>query len=77
MMAFQIAHEHSIFPFTFFVHLVIPDIVSCFMHQAKLDHNLPIHASLMAGMENVWHHAQLLLAELGSHKLFAQSVLEP
>jgi hypothetical protein len=41
-----------------------------------MDHDPHIYASHVAGMIGISHHAQLLLNEMGSHKLFGQVGLE-
>jgi hypothetical protein len=45
-------------------------IVSCIYAQACLDCDLPIYASHVAGMTGMYHHTQLLLIKMESHKLF-------
>jgi hypothetical protein len=44
--------------------------------QTGLHHDPPNYTSNIAGMTDKWYHAQLLLIEMGAHKLLAQTGLE-
>jgi hypothetical protein len=59
-----------------------PILLSCFSNRvlfyawAAPDYNHPIYFSHVAGMAGMLQHTQLLLFEMGSWKLFAQTGLE-
>jgi hypothetical protein len=45
--------------------------------RSNLDFESPIYASHIARLAGMCYYAQLLLVEMGSHKLFAQVSCEP
>jgi hypothetical protein len=49
----------------------------CIYSWASVDLNHPIYASRAAVMAGTHHHTQILLVEMESHELFAQTVLKP
>jgi hypothetical protein len=60
----------SPFCFNYFSNKVLPYAL------AGWDHHLPIYASCLAGMTGIHYHAQLLLVEMGSPKLFCPDWLQ-
>jgi hypothetical protein len=67
-------------PSTTWVTLPVPDLVIfqrrfCVYAQPGLDHG-PIYASCIAGIARIWHYDHRLV-EMGSHKSFVQTGLQP